>query len=349
MSRLLIVSDLHLRQRLPYSDFVTDGRESEKEKVLRFITEKAAECDAVVFNGDNLNSRINSSDVIARFVRLLESFGDKKVFIVSGNHETLADGTSALDFLNEISGKANWHVFVREVRTVYIDNSTGLTFCPYFHRQMVNAASQEEWQERVMTRISPEPGQVLFIHHSISNCGVSDYVSTDSFQEPVLDKATLEEKFKMVIGGHIHRSGDYGNTRVMGNVFNSEINDGEKTLAILDTSDMSFTRIPVPCRRIYSLDYEAGGVQFPGTDQDIYKLRVPVEMDPEEKANAREAIKGYRNARIVEFGSRARAHDLSEASDPSAITLPDLLRKWAKVKGVEEELLLEALVDVESE
>jgi hypothetical protein len=110
----LIIGDLHLRDVLPYSDIVHGGRTEEEKEVLDFIIAQSTDCDSVVLLGDVMNGKVNSSMTIKKLVNFLEQFGDKEIYILSGNHTKLADGRDSLDFLAEIRNK-QWTVVTKEI------------------------------------------------------------------------------------------------------------------------------------------------------------------------------------------------------------------------------------------
>jgi DNA repair exonuclease SbcCD nuclease subunit len=97
-----IIGDLHFKESLGYAEYIKDHRVGEKKKILDFIVEEFSDCDAVVFMGDQLNSRNNTSEVIRDFVSFVERFDGKEVFIIKGNHESTPHGRSAIDFMKEI-------------------------------------------------------------------------------------------------------------------------------------------------------------------------------------------------------------------------------------------------------
>jgi len=84
MGKTLVVGDMHLKERLGYSDYIPDGRKSEKEAVLEEIFKLSNGCDRVVFLGDQLNGRNNPSEVIREFVGYIERF-TQQVYILAGN------------------------------------------------------------------------------------------------------------------------------------------------------------------------------------------------------------------------------------------------------------------------
>lgn len=83
--KILAVGDLHFKDSLGYADCLEDRRVSEKESVLSFIVDQAEDCEVIVFCGDQLNARNNSSSVLKNFVGFLERFKNKQVFIIAGN------------------------------------------------------------------------------------------------------------------------------------------------------------------------------------------------------------------------------------------------------------------------
>jgi len=67
-----IIGDAHFKDNLSYSEYVKDQRIPEKKEILDFIIKSFSDCDSVVFMGDNLNSKNNSSEVIREFVEFVK-------------------------------------------------------------------------------------------------------------------------------------------------------------------------------------------------------------------------------------------------------------------------------------
>lgn len=235
--KYLIVGDLHLREKLGYSEYVSDGREKEKKEVLDTIFDLSKGCDKVVFLGDQLNGRNNPSEVIKEFVRYIERF-KQEIFIIAGNHEKVGDGKSAIDFLKEIKNK-KWHIITNEI--VEID---GDVFCPYFYKGELECNSHEEASKKLMEMLPA--GKNLFIHHALSGHNIKG-IMTDELNEVVLPRAKITKQYENIFCGHLHSSHLDGKSNVVyaGSIFTDEVNEGEKFVYTMEDGIIENHKLPV--------------------------------------------------------------------------------------------------------
>jgi len=257
-----VIGDLHLKDNLGYADYITDRRIPEKEEILNFIVENLKDCDTIVFLGDQFNRRNNPSLVIKEFVSFVERFDGKQIYILAGNHEKQGDGKSAIDFLKAILGKA-WEVIVDTVAIetiARIDEKTNkisptleskIVFCPYFSKAELGTKDNQEGSKLIMEKIGK--GDILFVHHAISDTLTAAGIDTNIFPEPVLPKKELEKNFKLIFGGHIHTPQVSGTTIVAGSIFNEQIGDTGRYIWKIQTGPLKVEQIPLPGRKVYGL------------------------------------------------------------------------------------------------
>lgn len=241
-----IIGDLHLKENLGYSSYIKDGREAEKQEILDFIVNSLKDCDTIIFLGDQFNARNNPSRVIKEFVAFLERFNGKQLYILTGNHEIDSFGKTALDFLKELKKKDNWHVI-----TDTIESINGFTFCPYFTKSQLAVKTDEEGIKMIMNKL--EDNNILFIHSALSETSTTSGIQTNIFNEIVLPRKELEKRFKLVIGGHIHKPKNYGNTIVAGSIFNQEVCEIGKSIWRINEDTLEIEEIKLPGRGIYKL------------------------------------------------------------------------------------------------
>jgi len=241
--KILLIGDLHLKDYLGYSEYLPDRREKEKKEILDFIINQANDCEVIVFLGDQLNSKINSSKVLKEFVNFIEKFKDKQLFFLCGNHEVFADGKTAIDFIYEIRNK-KWEVIKNEI----IKNKVG-TFCPYFTKQALEIDTNEAGTEKLMEQLTG--GEYLFVHHAISDTLTTSGQTTNIFNEIVLPKKELEKRYKYVIGGHIHSPQVSKNTIIAGSIFNNEMGEIDKYIWKIGDN---VEKIMLPGRGIYKVE-----------------------------------------------------------------------------------------------
>ena len=245
--KILIIGDLHLKEQLSYSNYVKDGRIIEKQEIVDFIVNSSMDCDTIVFMGDQLNAKNNTSETLRYFVNFLERFKDKKLYILAGNHESFGDGRSALDFLKEIKNKEHWTIITN---SIFVKEK--MTFCPYFTLAELGVKDDVEGTESVMKQLNG--GDILFCHHAISDTLTTSGIKTNVFREVVLDKTELEKKYKLVVGGHIHQPQANGKILVAGSVFKDEVNETQKYIWKIDQNTLQVQQIKLPGRDIVKIE-----------------------------------------------------------------------------------------------
>lgn len=250
-----IVSDLHLRQSLPYSDSVKGGREKEEKEILDFIVETFKDVKKVIFIGDLFHNKTNSPEVIRKLVEFIERFAGKEVYIINGNHEILSGGKTTIDFLKEIKNP-KWRVLTS------IEKINDLVFCPYLTKAYFGAKNNEAGRKEIMKSL-PE-GRILFHHYAMSGSKTNTGALADMFDEIVLDRNELKKKFNLVVGGHLHRADAEDGVIVTGSIFNFEINEKKKYIWKVEEKDGTFEQVLLPGREIHGLENP--------TDDDLKKI-----------------------------------------------------------------------------
>jgi len=335
-NKVLIVGDLHFKDRRGYADYIEDGRESEQAQVLSAIVEAANDCDRVVFLGDQLNSLNNSSSVINKFVNFIERFGNKRLFILLGNHDRKPGKVSALNFLSEITGK-NWKLVIDDVYS-----EDGLTFCPHLYRSELGTNDNAEAAKAILDKL-PD-GDVLFAHHAISDINMASGVSTSLFDEPVLNKQALSKKFKVTFAGHIHSSHfkyPQDNVIMTGSIFNDECGEHGKFVYKLDTSDFSVEQILLPGRGIYKLEnpIEKDFVDLP--QKSILKVVLTQRLSAEEMEALKKRLRSFETFILLEqYPTERRKIELKEGQNILTMETEELLNIYAKQNKLDPSLLL---------
>lgn len=245
---ILVIGDLHFRDRLSYSDHV--DRTKEREEVLDFIVDQAKDCDIVVSLGDVFDRRDPPASVTRDVAAFFERFKGKQLFIISGNHDKKASGgTTALDFLREIGDK-HWRIFTRPQAGIEIEGRR-VDFLPHMYKGELGVQNDEEGMKVIMSQL--KKADILFHHHAVSDT-LAGQVSTNLFNEIVLPKTELERNYKLVVGGHIHTPGVYGKTVVTGSVFNCDMGETGKFLWKVDTKDLTVNQVALPGRQIHKVN-----------------------------------------------------------------------------------------------
>lgn len=245
------LADLHLKESLGYSDLIDDGRLAERKEILDFIVNQSDGCDTIVIGGDQFDKKNNPSEIIRLFVEFIERFGDKRIIIMKGNHEQMNNGKSALDFLKEIKNKHNWNIVINEIFTTTISDKK-VVFCPYLSNADLGVSNNKDGAKKLL-KMLPD-GDILFIHHTISDIKLSSGQSTNLFDEVVLPKKILLEKYKLVIGSHIHAPYQKDNLVILGSIFNNSINETGKYVYNINEKTLGVKKIALPGRKIYGFE-----------------------------------------------------------------------------------------------
>ena len=249
-----VTSDFHLKDDLAYADYVKDRRIPEKKEILDFIIKEFKDCHTIVLCGDQFNKRNNPSEIVKEFVEFIERFGDKNMIILAGNHEKFGTGKSAIDFLKEIKGKDNWTICTKEILNIDMGLITKIriTLVPYTTNTELGVKDNKEGAKKIMKRL--DGGDIIFVHHAISNISLGPGQSTNLFNEIVLPKNELEKRYKLVVGSHIHKPQEDKNTIIIGSVFNNEVGETQKYIWKIDEKTLKVEKIALPGRGVYGLE-----------------------------------------------------------------------------------------------
>lgn len=325
-----IVSDLHLKQNLSYSDLVKDGRKKEEKEVLDFIVSSFKDCQKIVFIGDLLNSRTNSPEVIRKLVEFIEKFDGKEIYIINGNHEILSDGKTTLDFLSEVKNP-KWKIMTE------ITKIGNLVFCPNISKSELEVESNETGRKKIM-KMLPE-GKILFHHYAMTKSKTRTGAMTEMFDEIVLDRNELKKKFRLVVGGHIHCGNMKDGVVVTGSIFTSTINEKEKYIWKIYEEDkysdnLAVKQIKLPCREIHGLENPTIDELKKIPKNSIVKVVI---TDPKLKDKIEEIkkeLKKFDGSILLEqFPSkRKRAHFDNNLLE---FDIKELLETYAKIKKVD--------------
>lgn len=331
--KTLIIGDMHWRDSLSYSEYIKDGRVSEKEKIISFILDASKDCENVVMLGDLFHSKNNSSETNRQVTAFLESFGDKEVYVINGNHCKKGDGQTAIDFLREVN-KPNWHI-ITTTQDLMI-NGKKVTFLPFLVKSEIKAKDNLSAEKRIINSL--QGGDILFHHFAVSDTEASHGVLTNTFDEVVLSKKKLEKKYSWIIGGHIHTPRQYGQTIVAGSVFTSEVGEMDKKIWKLDMGKMSIKSISLPGRPILKIENpkteeldkidEECIIKVVVTSKDV---KIEEIKDRLKKFDAHILLEQYPN-------ERKKIHIEDSAMDFSTENLLDI---YAKEKGVDIKILMD--------
>jgi len=250
--RILVVGDIHLCYELPYSTPISDGRRAEWEAVKQKIIDTAQTCDAVVFLGDFFNARHNHSSVLKEAIDLLRALGKKEIHIISGNHCRYGKNT-ALDFLQRLN-HPNWHIHT-EPRLTAVGGVSAM-MVPFMTPALLGTENNKEGAKELLKIMTP--AKLAFAHHAIEGSlvrGEKMDLSVDFFNEIILNRKELEDRFETVFAGHVHSKQRLGEKIIIaGNVFTHAVGQHEKSIWIWE--DGKVEEIPLPVRGIYKIIWE---------------------------------------------------------------------------------------------
>lgn len=247
--KILVIGDAHFKLELPYASSVSDRRREEWENIKKFIHDISKTCDAVVFMGDCLHSRHNNSAVINEFVSFLKGFGDKKIHIITGNHERFGQRT-ALDFLKSVE-YPNWEVYTEPTLALITANSREKAmFVPYITPSMVGAKDKESGVKMAMDVL--KPADIAFFHQGVTGATVHGTM-VNLFNEIVFPQEVLEALYGTIFAGHIHQAQRLSpKTQITGSIFTAEIGESGKNIYLYENGEIK--EIPLPVRGIYKVE-----------------------------------------------------------------------------------------------
>lgn len=333
MTKTLILGDLHLKNNLSYSEYISDGRVSEKKEILDFIIDQSEDCQHVVFLGDFFDAKNNSSQVNKDAVSFIERFGKKDVYIISGNHSKKGDGTTAIDFLAEVKNK-NWHIFTK-LNSLEIEGKK-IDFLPYMLSSELKVENYEEATNKVMKDL--KGGDILFAHHAITGTTFLG-IKTDDLREIVLPREKLEAKYKKIFAGHIHVVQESEQTIVTGNVFTDVVGDIEKFIWKIDDS-LNVEKIKVPAREIHKLkDPTSKELQKIPKNSIVKVVLTDKKIDVEEIEKELERFEAH--LFIFDYPNSRKKMKIEEGAFD--FSLPALLKMYSEAKNVDLQKLLKGL------
>lgn len=347
--KILAVGDLHWKSDLGYADFFADRREKEKETILDFIVHQAKDHDMVVFMGDQLNARNNTSKVLKEFVAFLERFGNKELWILAGNHELQGDGSSALDFLKELKGKGNWNIVSGDITVAgkKTEAHEGLVFCPYFYKSMLGVETNQEGWEKISSYL-PLEGGILFHHHAVTGSALYGQ-SVNLFDEILFPKKEVESRFKLVVGGHVHMPQVNKKTVVTGSIFNDEIGETYKCLWSIDWDgkEAKAKAVKLPGRKLALMENpivahirDMAKLENLGA-YSLVKAVFTQKYAPEDLEAAKEALRAF-EAHIILEQYPAERKKINFEEGMLEFTIEQLLDVYAKEKSIAPEKLRQA-------
>lgn len=342
--KILAVGDQHFRLELPYSEYVKDRRHAERQGVYDAVIDASKSCDAVVLMGDNLNARHNHSSVISDFVRFVDRFGDKQVFIISGNHEVYEGHKTAIDFLRGL--RNNVRVITPE-DGITVDNEHGavLAFVPYMTNSVLGVTDYKEGGSMILQALEyPGKYDAIFLHHAIEGCGVPGGM-TDLFNEIVLPREYLEELAYNVVAGHIHVPQQVGHTTITGSLMTQEMGEESKFVWVLDTEDRSVTAVDMPVRPIYKA-VDPSISHLDSLDKGAI-IKVVLTRPGQDVESIREKLREFDASIVFENYPDERRRLTVDTSAVLDLSVENLLQLYAQAKGKDPERLKKALKLIE--
>jgi len=339
MNKMLVIGDLHLRESLGYSDYIENGRTQEENEILDFIVNESTDCNSIIFLGDQLNSKTNSAGVIKKFVRFIERFSGKDLYIILGNHEIVnSNGNTAIDFLKEVKN-SRWHI-ITEVESYNIGNTVAV-FCPYLTKSGLEVETNEEAKEKIHSKLACSKFDFLFIHHAISDTKVTSGILVDTFPEPILDKKRLLKHYDLIVGGHIHAPSLEKNVLVAGSIFNNEVGETQKYVWKIDADAKKVDRIPLPGRGVYKLEDPTDEQLSSVPKSSIIKVILTKKKSTAEIIELKEKLSTFDTYILLEQTNKKRAKmHYGEGESILEFNVEGLLEVYAKERKLDYSKLL---------
>lgn len=327
---ILAIGDLHAKEHLSYNNYI--DRDAERQEILDFIVDQSKDCESVVFLGDVFDKKDPPATVTRDVANLFERFKGKQLFAIAGNHSKKSNGeSSSLDFLREIGDK-HWRIFTKPQASIEIQGRT-VDFLPFMRKGELDVENDEEATMEVMDHLST--ADILFAHHAVSDT-LANGTETNIFNEIVLPKKRLEEKYKLILAGHIHTPGVYGKTIITGSVFNCDMGETEKYVWKINPKDLSVEQIKLPGRGIYKLvDPTVGQIREIPTGNIVKVILTDKNVDI---TTIKDELKPFDASLVVEQypNVREKVHFEDGALDLDVVSL---LNVYAQTKKVDVNLL----------
>lgn len=232
------------------------------DRICRIIEDEQA--DAVLIAGDVFDRAVASADAIRMYDYAVTKICMQlriPVLIIAGNH----DSAERLSNCGELLAAAGLHIcgaIEREPKTVTVGDAE-IFFLPWTTEEKVRSVYSEERErinsledayrvvaDKYRARFTPGKRHILMAHAFITNSvtSTSDRAAEIGYATQV--PASVFDGFDYVALGHIHRPQDVGETiRYSGTPmiysFGKEEKQ-EKSVTILDTSDLSRKQVPLP-------------------------------------------------------------------------------------------------------
>lgn len=333
LNKLGVIGDLHFSDNLSYNDYIKGGRSEEKNKILDFIVTSFEDCKSIVFTGDCFDRKNNSSAVVKEFTKFVEKFNNKEIYIIAGNHEKRSDGTSALDYLKEIKNR-NWHII-----TDKIENIGDIDFVPYFTKAELEVKTNEAGIKKIMKQLGGN--RILVVHYAISDSMTVSGCSTNLFDEIVLNRKDLQKKYKLIIGGHIHKPDVKDNVLIAGSIFTHTVGEIEKFVYKIDEETLGIEEIKLPCREIRKIENPRTKDFEKVSAESIIKVII---TDPKLKPQVddiKKELKKFDASMIIENYPQERKR-IEFEKGLLDLNIEDLLKIYSKKNGVSLTKLLSA-------
>lgn len=350
MGKTLVIGDLHLKQKLGYSDYVEDKRIPEYNEVLDFIVEQSEDCDRVVLMGDNFNERNPTSKVVKELTNFIERFGDKEVIIIAGNHEIKNDGSTAIDYLGEVKGK-NWKIVNNDIKGFNANKDLEFIVLPYMTRSKLGVETNDEAVKEIMKKIGKyvkgfkekDSIKVLFHHHAMTGTFVQSGQSVNDFPEPVIPLDKLKKDFDIIVGGHIHMPKQYDKKVIVtGSVFNNEVGETGKSIWKIDGKKIE--EVELPGRKIYKLENPTIKDLDSIDKNGIIKVVITKKMSDEDVDNLKKELKKFDAYIFLEqIPKKRKKLHYGEGESLLEFSMEDLLEVYAKEQKIDHKLLKRGL------
>lgn len=281
--KILHTSDWHLGitlRNIPLFDL--------QEHFINFFIEtvRTEKPDAVVISGDIFDSSVSNSEAIRLYNLAVNgvciSCGVPMI-IIAGNH----DGASRLASCRELLKKSGLYITGKLTRPCepIIIGDTAIYPVPYFNIDEVRYLYPEEdiktYEQSfgtvckdILSHADKSKKNILAAHAFISGAKPSDSNRSAILGTSQMVSADMINEFDFALLGHIHRAQNVReNICYCGAPLKYSVSEAnhEKSMIILDTDDMSVTRIPVvPMREMRVLKGECEKLLEQAEESDDY-------------------------------------------------------------------------------
>jgi DNA repair exonuclease SbcCD nuclease subunit len=330
MSKIVVVSDLHLSNRKSFAKQLTNpefsgcnSRFHEIAAAFRWAVDKALEvgAEALIVPGDIYHERgVIPIPVLNAAQKLFKNAASKiPLYLMVGNHDVVSSvATGAEQELHSLFVSKDICNVIAFPATMELD-SFHLSFIPFTPSREATIAQSQELFKKAKKSKKPT---ISFFHHSFDGALTGPH----EWSMPFALKPDDIPDFDLNTSGHVHMAQNVGKIRYMGTLIQQDM--GERTypvgLTIID-SNAKYTHVENKISPRFVISEATSTKDIDKLKKDDYNY-VQWDGDPEEGA----ALRGNDNLMIEILPQAMTA--VKRTTITTVDSVEDMITKYAKAK-----------------